>query len=130
MSESIETKRTIGHDEAKEIALRFIGGHFKNRDENGERIHARMTIPADTEHDDDILLLSYIEQNRRAQPASAGTERDVAELAARLWNELGSNVTWGEIKDQGWWRAVAAVALSALPSPYVGGGFDGWEYRP
>jgi ribosomal protein S2 len=61
----VETKRTISHVEAKEIARRFIGGHFSNTDADGRRIHPRITIPANTERDDDILLVSYIEQQRK-----------------------------------------------------------------
>jgi hypothetical protein len=70
---AIETKRAIGHAEAREIAHRFINSHFHPRRGDG----ARITIPADTERDDDILILSYIgqQQRREAAAADAGEEQ-------------------------------------------------------
>ena len=58
--------RTISHDEAQQIAKRFIDGHFNNKGD-----HPRISIPARPDYDDDLLLLAYIEQQR----ALAGGER-------------------------------------------------------
>ena len=45
----------ITHVQAQEAALRLIHSHF------GQRPHARMSIPAQLD-DDDILIMDYIEQ--------------------------------------------------------------------
>lgn len=58
--ESIYTKRTITHDEAVEIAHRLINSHF-----NKEPC-ARASIPARPDYDDDLLILAFIEQQRRS----------------------------------------------------------------
>ena len=52
------TERAISHDEAKLVAQRLINSHFGNDD------RAHVSIPADPERDDDLLILSYIEQQR------------------------------------------------------------------
>jgi hypothetical protein len=54
----IITSRRITHNEAREIAQRLINSHF--RTEPG----ARMTVPAEPDRDDDLLIIAYIEQNR------------------------------------------------------------------
>lgn len=61
-----ESQREITHDEAKEAAARFIDGNFKNDNEP-----PRISIPANPDRDDDLVLMSYIAQQRRlrAQPS-------------------------------------------------------------
>jgi hypothetical protein len=49
----------VSHDEAQEIALRFVDGHFGNDNER-----PRVSIPANPRRDDDLRLLAYIEQQR------------------------------------------------------------------
>lgn len=53
------TDREILHDEAKLIAQRLINSHFGNDD------RAHVSIPANPDRDDDLLILAYIEQQRR-----------------------------------------------------------------
>lgn len=57
MGESILTDREISHAEAREIAQRLINSHFNNPGP-----HARTSIPARPDHDDDLLIMAYIEQ--------------------------------------------------------------------
>jgi hypothetical protein len=51
------TTRQVTHEEARQIAKRFIDANFKNP---GER--PRIGIPARPDYDDDLLLCAYIEQ--------------------------------------------------------------------
>jgi hypothetical protein len=51
------TERTISHIEARASAARLINSHFRNPDEN-----ARVSIPADPERDDDLIIMAYIWQ--------------------------------------------------------------------
>lgn len=53
------TDRAISHDEAREIAQRLINSAFRNDSDQ-----ARFRIPADREHDDDLLMMAYIHQQR------------------------------------------------------------------
>jgi hypothetical protein len=73
---TVETQRPIAHDEAKQIAHRFINKHFNNHRQDGTTDWPRITIPADTERDDDLLLISYIEQ-QRAIDGGTPAARDV-----------------------------------------------------
>jgi hypothetical protein len=71
MSDSILTKRQIGHDEAQACLSRFIASHFRDG-----REHARFGIPARPDYDDDLVLSAYIEQQRAkdlATPAALKT---------------------------------------------------------
>lgn len=65
-----EPNRTISHDEAREIAQRFINMHFNNEGE-----HSRASIPADQERDDDLLICAYIAQRRREETALSSRVR-------------------------------------------------------
>lgn len=53
------TKRPISHAEAEQCAQRLINSHFRNSD------HARVSIPARPDYDDDLVLLAYIHQQSR-----------------------------------------------------------------
>lgn len=57
------TDRRIGHEEAKEVALRLIRGSFRR---DGERLESgrgpRFSIPTRPDYDDDCLIIAYIEQ--------------------------------------------------------------------
>lgn len=57
-------KRQISHEEAAEIVQRLINSHFRNKG-----TCARVSIPANPERDDDLLILSYIDQQRRQAEA-------------------------------------------------------------
>jgi len=50
-------QRQISHDEAKEVAQRFINSFF------GHGNGAKVSIPVEP-NDDDLILSSYIEQQR------------------------------------------------------------------
>ena len=52
------TNREISHEEAEESAQRLINSHWK------EGITARVSIPANPDYDDDIILMSYIQQRK------------------------------------------------------------------
>jgi hypothetical protein len=69
----------ISHAEAREIAMRFIDGHFGNK-----RERPRASIPADPERDDDLRLIAYIEQ-QHAEAATLRAERDEARSDARTF---------------------------------------------
>ena len=64
MSEFWETKRVVSHEEAKAAARRLINSHFRNEDS------ARLSIPANPDRDDDLVLLSYIAQRQRGDEAA------------------------------------------------------------
>lgn len=69
-----ETPREISHAEAKEAARRLVNSHFRNED------GARVSIPANPNRDDDIVLMSYIAQRERAGDPDAA--RAMGELRA------------------------------------------------
>jgi len=62
MADSILTKRQISHDEAQEAMQRLVNSHFRNDPATHE--HARMSIPANPDRDDDLVLSAYIAQQR------------------------------------------------------------------
>lgn len=76
----------ITSDEAKEIALRFINGHFRNADRERPRIH----IPADPKRDDDIRIMAFIRQS----------ERNISAARARAIEECAQMVTGAEMEEQ------------------------------
>ena len=51
--------KPVSYDEAREILSRFNASHWNNPTE-----HARYSIPARPDHDDDCRLAAYIDQNR------------------------------------------------------------------
>jgi hypothetical protein len=67
-------KDVISHEEAEQMLARFCASHFNNPTE-----HARIRIPADPKHDDDLRLHAYIRQRRAAESVGAPQER--AEVA-------------------------------------------------
>lgn len=54
----VYTKRPISHDEAREAVHRLVNSHFK------QDPRARMSIPANVDRDDDLVVCAYIEQQR------------------------------------------------------------------
>ncbi len=70
----------VSFDEARQIASRFINGHFKNPGKEGPRTH----IPAEPKMDDDIRLVAFIEQQRRA--SAAPKEGEGERLKAALYS--------------------------------------------
>src|SRR5690242_3727841 len=87
-----ETKREVTHEEAKAAANRFIAGHFKNKGE-----HARISIPANPERDDDLILLSYIAQQSRLR--TQPSPREVArEEECRLLQEENESLE-GQVEE-------------------------------
>lgn len=78
----MKTTRTISHNEAHEIAQRFIDRHFGNRDKaNNAEIMPRIHIPADPDRDDDLLISAYIDQQQ-------ARETRLLEVAEALWQLL------------------------------------------
>lgn len=82
MGDDIYTKRPISHDEARAIADRLIASHFRKHDSE----NARITIPADPERDDDLLIGAYILQQR-----AATAERDAAVAREAVCREALDN---------------------------------------
>lgn len=66
-----ETAREIPHIEAREAARRLVNSHFRNPDS------ARVSIPANPDQDDDLVLHAYIRQQAR----KAGSSESLAKLA-------------------------------------------------
>lgn len=60
----VHTSRKISHEEARESLTRLCNSHF-NREP-----HARVSIPARPDYDDDLILGAYIKQ-QIAQDAPA-----------------------------------------------------------
>ena len=87
------TKRPISHDEAREAMQRFVNSHFNNPRDTQE--HARMSIPANPERDDDLVLSAYIEQQR----AKDGQPR-----TAPFYDERGPRSSAGYGSGDGNWR--------------------------
>lgn len=81
-------KATISHAEAKEIAIRFIDGHFNNKGE-----HARISIPANPNRDDDIRLLEYIKQQSNAAPNQSPRSAQPLGASGSLGNVQNSIAT-------------------------------------
>lgn len=52
----------ITHDEADDMVDRFVASHFNNKEE-----HARISIPARPERDDDLRLTAYVRQQRELE---------------------------------------------------------------
>ncbi|WP_375453484.1 hypothetical protein [uncultured Methylobacterium sp.] len=69
-----EATREISHAEAEAAARRLANSHFGNPDS------ARISIPANPNRDDDLVLLSYIAQRARAGDEQAG--KAMAEIAS------------------------------------------------
>lgn len=62
-----DAKPGISHDEAAEIALRLIAGAFRRDGERlEEHLRPRLTIPCRPDRDDDVRLMTYINQQRAA----------------------------------------------------------------
>lgn len=67
-----ETRREIPHLEAEAVAIRLINSMFRN---DAER--ARVSIPANPDRDDDLLIRSYIRQQMRKE-ARALAHKDLS----------------------------------------------------
>ena len=67
--------RKINADEARECLSRFVASHFRDG-----REHARFTIPADVNRDDDLLLGRFIDDSAHALAATSALLRE-----ARTW---------------------------------------------
>lgn len=96
-----ETQRDIPHEEADAAAVRLINSHFKN---DAER--ARVSIPANPDRDDDLLIRSYIRQQMRkaASPSPEALPASGVEVAREA---LGSPDGWREQREalQVWTRS-------------------------
>lgn len=77
----------ITHEEAAEIAQRFIDRHFGNKDGNERDIYPRISIPARPRRDDDIRLLAYIEQQEARDAEVSALRARLARLADELEGE-------------------------------------------
>lgn len=58
---------TVTHDEAEEAVHRMIASHFNKIDTE----HMRASIPANPKRDDDLRVLAYIQQQRKASAKRA-----------------------------------------------------------
>jgi hypothetical protein len=81
--------RRVPHDEAKRIAQRLIRASFRR---DGERLPVeatpRFSIPCRPEHDDDCLILAYIEQNEAKIDALVQLVDALVDLAADSTRQL------------------------------------------
>lgn len=86
------TSRQILHVEAREIASRLIASHFRNTDQQ----QARISIPANPDRDDDLLLLAYIHQQEALSTPSSTLTPDEREELERLraWADGPDGVKW------------------------------------
>ena len=97
------------HAEAREAAGRFIAEHFGNRDDTGQAVHPRISIPANPSRDDDLRLLDYIIAIEMTLPHLLD-RIDALETAMRdALEELGAG--WPDYRDRV--RAHLSAALGA-----------------
>lgn len=75
----LDPKTPVTHEEAFEIAKRFIDYRFGNENEV-----PRASIPCDLERDDDVRLHAYIRQNARLSARLAEVERLVQQREKEL----------------------------------------------
>lgn len=74
------TKRVPSCAEAREIMRRFNASHFNIRDQE----HARYSLPADHNHDDDLLMSAFIDKAELALAVVEAAERVVETWSLRL----------------------------------------------
>lgn len=108
--------RKISHDEAAEIAQRFINSHFR------QEPHARISIPVRMDYDDDLLITAYIEQQRALarEQAGDGWKRRINELVEIInaGERLGTRINGRFILDRDRvWAFLQGDAPTAAPSP-------------
>jgi hypothetical protein len=108
MSHDILTKRPISHDEAREIAQRLINSHFRNEP------HARASIPAKPDYDDDLLISAYIEQQRRGGLGDRALIADRLRQIIALDRRVCGTTSEDEIEYDGDLGRIAREALAAL----------------
>lgn len=115
-------QRQVDHDEAKRIAQRLISGSFRR---DGERLPSesrpRFAIPCRPEHDDDCLILAYIEQCAAHDAELDAARAEIATLKEQLADaEIDANAAVivmnkaVELSDQA--NAELARLRSAAPS--------------
>lgn len=103
------TKRRIGHDEALEAAQRLVNSHFHNPD------HARVSIPARPDYDDDLVLKAYVYQQREKETPSKWEMSMETELCRAL-ESVASDGWSGDAMAVGIEEAVAVI-LPLLQPP-------------
>lgn len=108
MSNDILTKRPISHDEAREIAQRLINSHFRRKP------HARVSIPAKPDHDDDLLISAYIEQQRRGGLGDRALIADRLRQIIALDRRVCGVTSEDEIEYDGDLGRMAREAIAAL----------------
>lgn len=95
----IDIFEPISHDEAAQILKRFCNSHFCLDRKKYE--HARMSIPADPQRDDDLRLAAYIEQCRarefdyersRAAACESAQLRDLINRVGLLLGRAGDHM--------------------------------------
>ena len=73
------------HDRASEAARRLIAGAFRR---DGERLeddrHPRFSIPTRIDHDDDTVIVAYIDQQREKDATITTLRARLAELEGAL----------------------------------------------
>ena len=109
--------RHVTHDEARQIAQRFINGHFGNVHQDGTKNWPRMSIPASPQQDDDLLLCAYIEQNRRASIAAMPSRAEVLEECAKVADKYSNAGVEGFVTAGMIAREIRALAQAAPAVP-------------
>ena len=79
------TSRTVTPAEAEEASRRLINLHFRNPD------GARVSIPADADRDDDLVLTAYIAQRKVACYEAAQRARDAIERVERIARQVDNS---------------------------------------
>lgn len=85
------TNRTISHDEARTIQIRFNNSHFRQKS-SSERAH--YSIPADPERDDDLLLIAYIKQQEAKDAELAALRAENSKLRERAEGWKMECIAW------------------------------------
>jgi hypothetical protein len=80
----------VTHEAAGDALNRFIASHFD--DANAE--HARISIPARPDRDDDLLLVAYIEQQAQRDGEHADLERRARALCKAIADLESGRFGW------------------------------------
>lgn len=85
MPETMGRTRPVTHEEARDIVRRLIAGSFRR---DGERLEGKdrpnFSIPTRPNHDDDCLIIAYIEQQKTLAARQALIDQILAEEGATV----------------------------------------------
>lgn len=80
-----ENERNISHDDARKVAQRLINGSFRR---DGEQLEydrrPKFSIPARPDYDDDLVISSYIEQQKNHDAQYEAMRKALEEAKAAL----------------------------------------------